>query len=49
MQPTETHLNNDWWDDLPESHKQRVEKGIDDLENGRVLTSTEFWEVLLND
>jgi len=39
---------NDWWDDLPESHKKNIQEGLDDIENGRVMTSEEFWKSFKN-
>jgi hypothetical protein len=34
----------DWWDDLSESQKRHIEEGIDDIENGREISSEEFWK-----
>lgn len=33
----------DWWDELTESQRKEIEKGIADHENGRILTNQEFW------
>jgi predicted transcriptional regulator len=38
----------DWWSDLSESQKQHIQEGIDDAENGRVISSAEFWNSLKN-
>jgi RNA polymerase-binding transcription factor DksA len=38
----------DWWDDLSESQKRELNEGIDDAENGRVISSEEFWKNLRN-
>jgi hypothetical protein len=38
----------DWWDDLSEAQKQHINEGIDDEENGRVISSAEFWKNLKN-
>jgi predicted transcriptional regulator len=38
----------DWWSDLSESQKQHIQEGIDDAENGRVISSAEFWNNLKN-
>ena len=43
-----SHTKGDWWDDLPESHKQNIQEGLDDIENGRVMTSEEFWKSFKN-
>lgn len=39
----------DGWDELPESHKVEIEKGLADLEKGNVISSAEFWRRLKND
>ena len=36
----------DGWDELPESHKAEIEKGLADIEAGNVLSSAEFWKQL---
>ena len=33
----------DWWDDLSEPQKRHLKEGIDDIENGREISSEEFW------
>ncbi|HTF29229.1 MAG TPA: hypothetical protein VK625_10315 [Flavitalea sp.] len=38
----------DWWSDLSESQKQHIQEGIDDAENGRVISAAEFWDSLKN-
>jgi predicted transcriptional regulator len=38
----------DWWSDLSESQKQHIQEGVDDAENGRVISSAEFWNNLKN-
>jgi hypothetical protein len=40
---------NDWWDELSENQKEILQNGIDDIENGNVISSTEFWKELKND
>ena len=40
--------NKDWWDDLSESQKQHINEGLSDVENGRVHSSSVFWEKLKN-
>ena len=36
----------DWWDELSESQKQHINEGLADVENGRVMSSAEFWDRL---
>jgi len=43
-----TGNTSDSWDDLPESHKAEIEKGLKAIENGDVLSSVEFWKKLKN-
>lgn len=31
----------DWWDELPESVKEGIDKGLDDIKNGRVVSYDE--------
>ena len=38
----------DWWDDLSNAQKQHINEGIEDEENGRVISSVEFWDRLKN-
>jgi len=32
---------NDWWDDLTEEQKQGIQRGLKDIEEGRVVTHEE--------
>ncbi len=38
----------DWWDDLSDAQKQHIKEGIEDEENGRVISSEKFWKNLNN-
>jgi hypothetical protein len=38
----------DWWGDLSDAKKQHINEGIDDEENGRVISSKQFWRNLKN-
>jgi uncharacterized protein HemY len=38
----------DWWDDLPESHRDQIEIGLKQAENGEGVSSEEFWRQLKN-
>ena len=38
----------DWWDDLTENQKQHINRGLADAENGRVMSSADFWNKLKN-
>ena len=44
----DTKSKNDWWDDLSEVQKQHINQGLDDAENGRTVSSSEFWSTLKN-
>ena len=33
--------NNDWWDDLSESQKAGIERGLNDIKNGRTISHDE--------
>jgi hypothetical protein len=36
----------DWWEELSPSHKENIELGLKDLEEGRTISSKEFWNRL---
>jgi hypothetical protein len=36
----------DWWEELTEVQKQQINEGLEDAENGRVISSEEFWRRL---
>ena len=36
------------WDNLSEFQKQQINAGLDDIKNGRILSSEEFWDQLKN-
>ncbi len=36
------------WDDLSDAQKHHIEEGIADEENGRTISSEEFWRNLRN-
>lgn len=38
----------DWWDELSISQQQLIKEGIDDIENGNVISSSQFWNKLTN-
>lgn len=40
--------NNDWWEQLSESDKKNIELGLKDLQEGKVVSSEEFWKRLKN-
>ncbi len=39
----------DWWDELTESQKKNIQLGIEDLNEGRTISSQEFWSELRSD
>ena len=40
--------NKDWWDQLSESDKKNIELGLKDLEEGKVVSSEDFWKRIDN-
>ncbi len=38
--------NNDWWDELSDAQKERINEGLEDIKAGRVMTSKEMWDSL---
>jgi len=39
----EREISKDWWDELSESKKAQINAGLEDVKNGRVMSSDEFW------
>lgn len=39
----------DWWDELTESDKVNILSGIRDYEQGRTMSSRDFWSGLANE
>ena len=37
----EVDAQNDWWEDLPESAKDSIQRGLRDIENGKVTPHKE--------
>ncbi|MGF7081129.1 hypothetical protein [Mucilaginibacter sp. UYCu711] len=44
----DSKTSGDWWDDLSEAQRQNIDEGIKDLEEGRTISSAEFWHKLKN-
>lgn len=38
----------DWWDDLSSTQQQMIKSGMEDIETGHVLSSSQFWNALKN-
>ena len=38
----------DWWDDLSENQQKMLRNGMDDIESGNVISSSQFREELNN-
>jgi hypothetical protein len=41
-----SNLDGDWWNNLSDSQKKHINEGLEDEENGRVISSEEFWKNL---
>lgn len=41
-----TDTDKDWWDELTPIQKENIELGLKDLEEGRTISSKEFWNRL---
>ena len=44
----ESKSDQDWWDNITESQRQNINEGIKDVEEGRTISSNEFWKQLKN-
>lgn len=38
----------DWWETLSVNQKQRLQEGLDDMENGHLVSSADFWKAIKN-
>lgn len=45
----QSESENDWWNDVPDRHKEIIQSGIAEADMGDILTSAEFWNKLGND
>jgi len=43
-----SNFDGDWWDSLSDSQTKHINEGIEDEENGRVISSEAFWKNLKN-
>lgn len=39
-------VDEDWWDELSSSQQQLVKDGLEDIANGNVVSSEQFWNKL---
>ncbi|MGZ3945947.1 MAG: hypothetical protein ACXVJB_13460 [Mucilaginibacter sp.] len=39
----EKEKSKDWWDELSEIQKAHINEGLEDVKDGRVMSSAEFW------
>jgi len=39
----------DWWDDLSDYEKNEIELGLNDLDDGKRISSEEFWKKFKNE
>ena len=44
----ESKSSNDWWENISESQRQHINKGLSDAKAGRTVSSSEFWNRLKN-
>lgn len=38
----------DWWNELSEVHKNEIQLGIKDADNGQLVESKDFWKTIKN-
>ncbi len=38
----------DWWDELSENQKKLIDNGLKEVENGNLISSSDFWSKLRN-
>jgi predicted transcriptional regulator len=44
----ESRSSNDWWDELSDTQKENINEGLKDAQEGRTVSSAEFWKILKN-
>ena len=44
-----TKSDNDWWNDLTSDQKKNIELGLKDLNEGKTMSSKEFWKRFRNE
>ena len=38
----------DWWDELSDNEQKKLQKGMNDIKKGNVISSAQFWKELKN-
>ena len=38
----------DWWDELSDNEQKKLQNGMNDIKNGNVISSAQFWKELKN-
>lgn len=44
----QSKTDGDWWDNLSDMQIKEIEKGLEDIEKGNVISSAAFWKRLKN-
>ena len=42
----ENELENDWWDEISEAEKLSIERGLEDIKNGKTKPISKLWDEL---
>lgn len=45
----QTKSEEDWWNEISADQKELIKRGLDDVEQRRVMSSSEFWKRVNND
>jgi len=40
------NIDQDWWEELTENQKENIRLGMQDFEEGKMMSSEQFWENL---
>lgn len=43
-----SNSSEDWWDELSIHQQQQIKNGIEDIEKGNVVSSSQFWKKIKN-
>ncbi len=41
-------ISNDWWEKLSKPQQTAIQRGLEDVENGQVFSSEQFWKRVKN-
>lgn len=40
----DSNQGKDWWDEISQAEKEGIQRGLEDANDGRVISNKEFWK-----